>query len=42
MQNKQVKENNAKRKRAIAKERSKRFREKKGLNVIKSVHHVIS
>ena len=31
MQNKQVKENNAERKRVIAKERSRRFREKKRL-----------
>ena len=42
MQNKQVKENNAEQKRAIAKERSRRFREKKGLNVLKSVYHVVS
>ena len=42
MQNKQVKENNAERKRAMAKERSRRFREKKRLNVLKSVHHVVS
>ena len=42
MQNKQVKENNAERKRAMAKERSRRFREKKCLNVLKSVHHVVS
>ena len=35
MQNKQVKENNAERKRAMAKERSRRFREKKRLNVLK-------
>ena len=42
MQNKQVKENNAERKRAIAKERSIRFREKKRLNVLKSVHHMVS
>ena len=41
MQNKQVKENNAERKRAMAKERSRRFREKKRLNVIKSVHRVV-
>ena len=37
---KQVKENIAERKRAMAKERSRRFREKKRLNVLKSVHHV--
>ena len=36
MQNKQVKENNAERK-----ERSRRFREEKHLNVLKSVHHVV-
>ena len=42
MQNKQVKENNAERKRAMAKESSRRFREKKRLNVLKSVHHVVS
>ena len=41
MQNKQVKENNAKRKRAMAKERP-RFREQKRLNFLKSVHHVVS
>ena len=29
-------------KRAMAKERSRRFREKKRLNVLKSVHHVVS
>ena len=40
MQNKQVKENNAERKRAMAKERSRSFREKKRLNVLKSVYHV--
>ena len=34
MQNKQVKENNAERKRAMAKERSGRFREKKRPNVL--------
>ena len=33
MQNKQVKENNAERKRAVAKELSRRFREKKHLNI---------
>ena len=38
----QVKENNTERKREIAKERSRRFREKKRLSVLKSVHHVIS
>ena len=42
MQNKQVKENNAERKRAIAKELSRRFREKKRLNVLKSVHYGVS
>ena len=42
MQNKQVKENNAERKRAMAKERSRRFPEMKRLNVLKSVHHVVS
>ena len=42
MKNKRVKENNAERKRAMAKERSRRFREKKRLNVLKSVHHVVS
>ena len=42
MQNKQVEENNVEQKRAIAKERSRRFREKKRLNVLKSVHHVVS
>ena len=41
MQNKQVKENYAERKRAMAKERSRRFREKKRLKVLKSVHHVV-
>jgi hypothetical protein len=42
MQDKRVKENNAERMRAMAKERSRRFREKKRLNVLKSVHHVVS
>ena len=42
MQTKQVKENNAERKRAMAKEVSRRFREKKRLNVLRSVHHVVS
>ena len=42
MQNKQVTEDNAERKRTMAKERSRRFREKKRLNVLKSVHHVVS
>ena len=42
MQNKQGEETNAERKRAMAKERSRRFREKKRLNVLKSVHHVVS
>ena len=41
MQNKQIKENNAVRKKAMEKERSRRFREKKRLNVLKSVHHVV-
>ena len=35
MQNKHVKENNTERKRDMAKERSRRFREKKRLNVLK-------
>ena len=39
MQNKQ---DNAEQKRAMAKERSRWFREKKRLNVLKSVHHVVS
>ena len=42
MQNKQVKENNAERKRAMAKKRWRRIREKKRLNVLNSVHHVVS
>ena len=42
MQNKLVNENNAERKRAMAKELSWRFREKERLNVLKSVHHVVS
>ena len=42
IQNKQVEDNNAERKRPMAKERSRRFREKKRLNVLKSVHHVDS
>ena len=41
MQNKQVQQNNNERKRAMAKERSRRFREKNRLNVLKSVHHVV-
>ena len=41
MQNKQVKENNAKRKRVMAMEHSM-FRERKRLNVLKSVHRVLS
>jgi hypothetical protein len=41
MKNKQVKENNAEQKTAMAKERSRWFREKKHLNVLKSVHHVV-
>ena len=40
IQNKQVKENNAEQKRA--KEPSRRFRDKKRLNILKSVHHVVS
>ena len=40
MQNKQIKENSAERKRAMAKERPRRFREKNCLNVLKSVHGV--
>jgi hypothetical protein len=42
MQNKHVKENNTERKRDMAKERSRRFREKKRLNVLKSAHNVVS
>ena len=42
MQNKHVKEKNAERKRAITRERSRRFREKKRLNVLKSDHRVAS
>ena len=41
IQNKQVKENNVEQKRALAKERSRTFREKKRLNVLKSVHQVV-
>ena len=41
IQNKEVKENNAERKRAMAKERSRRFREKESVNVLKSFHHVV-
>ena len=41
MENKQVKQNNAERKRAMTKERSRRFRKKKLLNVLKNVHHVV-
>ena len=41
MQNKQAKENNVELNRAMAKERWKRFREKKRLNVLKSVHYVV-
>ena len=40
MKNKRVKENNTERKKAMAKELSRRFREKKRLNVLKSVHRV--
>ena len=40
IQNKQVKENNAEQKRA--KEPSRRFRDKKRLNALKSVHHMVS
>ena len=42
MQNKQVKKNNAEGKRSMAKGCSRRFREKKRLNVLKSVHNVVS
>ena len=42
IQNKQVKKNNAERKGAMTKERWRRFCEKKRLNVLKSVHHVLS
>ena len=42
MQNKQVKNNNAERNRAMANELSGRFREKKRLYVLKSVHYVVS
>ena len=42
MQNKQVKENNAERKRTMAKEHLRRFHEKERLNVLKSVHQVVS
>ena len=42
MQNKQVKENNTVRKREMEKERSRRFREKKGINLLKPVRHVVS
>jgi hypothetical protein len=42
MLNKQVKESNTERKRAMAKERSIRFREKKPLNVLQSVQYVVS
>jgi hypothetical protein len=42
MQNMQVKENNAEWKRAMAKEHSRRFRENNRLNVLKSVHNVVS
>jgi hypothetical protein len=41
MKNKQVKENNAEQKTAMTKKRSRRFREKKRLNVLKSVHYVV-
>ena len=41
MQNKQVRENIAERKRAMTKESSRMFPEKKSLNVLKSVHHVV-
>ena len=41
IKNQQVKENNAEQKRAMAKELLRRFREKKRLNVLKSVHHVV-
>ena len=42
MQNKHVKENNAERKSAMAKERSRKFREKKRVDVLKSIHLVVS
>jgi len=42
VQNKQVEENNAERKRVMAKERLKRFRAKKRLNVLKSDHRVLN
>ena len=42
IQNKQVKENNVERKRAMAKERWRRFREKKRLNVLKPVRNVVA
>ena len=42
IQNKQVEENNAERKRAMAKEGSRRFREKKHLNVLKSCRGILS
>ena len=41
MKNKKIKENNAERKRAMAKERSRRFRKKKSLNVLKFVLQVV-
>ena len=41
MKNQQVKEDDAERKRAMANKLSRRFREKKHLNVLKSVHHVV-
>ena len=42
MQHKQVKGNNAERKSAKAKERSRAFREKKRVDVLKFVHLVVS
>ena len=42
MQNNQVNKYNAEREGAMEKERSRRFHEKKSLNVLKSVHHVVS
>ena len=42
MQNKKVKENNAERKKAMAKLRSRRYREEERLNDLKSVYLVVS
>jgi hypothetical protein len=41
MQNKQVKESNAERKKAMGKERSRRFREKKGLKICSSCSFIV-